>query len=495
MRNNFKIIFLFLLFSISIHSQNWTLELKSYVEYRTWSLTTKAVSKETALQGATIKLFQGSTLVSQVTSDADGEFTLLVPPNGEFIGEVSFPGCNAKRFSVSTTGVPEKVGDNDYKPTFAIKGGFVMVKPYPSIDYSNLEKSLIRVSYLPSLKNFDNEEAATQTGLGLVGQVYDAENILFERFCAKNREGDAALKIPDCPLARKLYNEAIAIIPNEEYPVEQLKKVGACLKEIEEAEKKAKEAAEAKEKARLDQLAKDKALAEENSKKNEAKEKENQEKILKAEADKQAAAKLAAEKAEADKIAKSEAAKLKADLKETEKQKAEADKQAAAKLATEKAEADKIAKQKNAENAANINKTKKQAEEDEAVKKKKADEDEIARKKRQAEDDEAARKRNGEAKTDLIKGKQTGKTDVIVGGKKPSTPDEGEMDATGTKHRPVRKMIGTDQYKADMAKANDLFKRKRYEEAKPVYESALLAKPDDPTAKAKLAEIEKLLNK
>jgi hypothetical protein len=490
MRDHFKIIFLFLLSSISIHSQNWTLELKSYVEYRTWSLTTKAVSKETALQGATIKLFQGSTLVSQVTSDADGEFTLLVPPNGEFMGEVFYPGCNAKRFSVSTTGVPEKVGDNDYKPTFAIKGGFVMVKPYPSIDYSNLEKSLIRVSYLPSLKNFDNEEAATQTGLGLVGQVYDAENILFEKFCAKNREGDAALKIPDCPLARKLYNEAIAIIPNEEYPVEQLKKVGACLKEMEEAEKKIKEAAEAKEKARLDQLAKNKTLAEENSRKNEAKEKENEEKRLKAEADKQAAAKLAAEKADADKIAK-----LKADLKEKEKQKVEADKQIAAKLAAEKAEADKIAKQKNAENTANINKTRKQSEEDEAAIKKKADEDEMARKKRQAEDDDAARKRKGDAGSDWIRGKQTGKTDEVVGGKKPSTPDDGEMDATGSKHRPVRKMIGTDQYKADMAKANELFKHKRYEEAKPVYESALQSKPDDPIAKAKLAEIEKLLNK
>ena len=304
-----KSIVLLLLISSSCFAQNWTLELKSYVSFRSWKLTTKAESEEKDLGGATIKLFQGSILVSQITSGADGEFTLLVPPNGEFIGEVSYPGCNTKRFAVSTTGVPEKVGDDDYKPTFTIKGGFVMVKPYPSIDYSNLKQSLIKVSYLPSLKNFDNEEAATQTGLALVGKVYGDEDILFEKFCAKNREGDAALKIPDCPLARRLYNEAIAIIPNEEYPVEQLKKVGACLKEMEETEKKVKDEAAAKEKARLDKLEKDKIEAERISKENEAKEKANKETLEKAAADKLAAEAAAKTKAEADKIAKENADK------------------------------------------------------------------------------------------------------------------------------------------------------------------------------------------
>jgi tetratricopeptide (TPR) repeat protein len=454
MKKFFILIISFFL-NLSAFSQVWTLELKSYVEYRTWSLTTKAVSKEIQLQGATIKLFDGAKLVSQVTSDADGEFTLTVPANGEFIGEVSYPGCNAKRFTVSTLGVPEKVGDNDYKPTFTVRGGFVMVKPYPAIDYSNLEKSLIKVSYRSGLKNFDDEIDATNVGLGLVGEVYDAENILFEKFCAKNREGDAALKIPDCPLARKLYNEAIAIIPNEEYPVEQLKKVGACLKEIEEAERKAKEAAEAKEKERLAQLEKDKLKASENSKKNEEKEKASK------------------EKSEADKLAKENAYKEKAKKKEVET------------IVKSRGEA------RDGESAS----PKKTDDDEIAKKKKKADDDELAKKKRKADDEEAARKRKGDSETDWNKGKRTGNPDEIVGGKKPSTPPDDEMDLTGTKHHPIRKMVGTDQYKADMVKANDLFKHKRYEEAKPVYEQALLAKPEDATAKAKLEEIEKLLKK
>lgn len=435
MQRLFQIITATLLSSVAC-AQNWSLELKSYVEFRTWSLTTKAVSKETQLQGATIKLFQDGKLVSQVTSDADGEFTLIVPPNGEYTGEVSYPGCNTKRFSVSTTGVPPNVGTDDFKATHTVKGGFVMVKPYPTIDYSNLNQSLIKIAYLASLKNFDDVPEATDKGLELVGEVYNQENILFEKFCAKNREGDAALKIPDCPLARKLYNEAIAIIPNEEYPVEQLKKVGACLEEMEVK-------AKAKEKAKLEQEEKEKQKAAEK------------------------------EKAAADKLAKENAEKEKAKAKQNEPPQP----------VKKKPEDDDAAKKK------------KKAADDELAKKKKVDDDEIARKKRQADADEAARKKKGSSESDWIKGKPVDSKDEIVSGKKPADHEVGEVDATGSKHRPVRNLMAPDQYKADMAKANDLFKHKRYAEAKPVYEEALLSKPKDPVATAKLAEIEKLLKK
>ncbi|MGZ3864225.1 MAG: carboxypeptidase regulatory-like domain-containing protein [Bacteroidia bacterium] len=446
MKRFFQIAASALFLSTHVFAQNWSLELKSYVEFRTWSLTTKDVSKETQLQGATIKLFQDGKLVSQVQSDADGEFTLIVPPNGEYTGEVSYPGCNTKRFSVSTTGVPPDVGTDDFKATHTVKGGFVMVKPYPTIDYSNLNQSLIKIAYLPSLKNFDDVPEATDRGLELVGEIYKQEDILFKKFCAKNREGDAALKIPDCPLARKLYNEAIAIIPNEEYPVEQLKKVGACLEEM-------KVAAEAKEKAKLEEEEKAKQKAAEK------------------------------EKAAADKLAKENEAKEKAkEIADKEKAKAK-ENEPPPPVKKKPAEDDEVKK-------------KKKAEDDElAKKKKKADDDEMARKKRKAEEDETARKKKGSSETDLIKPKPIPNEGDWSGGKKTADHEDGEVDATGSKHRPVRNMMAPDQYKADMAKANDLFKHKRYEEAKPVYQQALESKPKDPAATAKLAEIEKLLKK
>src|ERR1700739_1749445 len=198
MKKHFKIILILQLISFTCLAQKWMLELKSVVELRTWKLTSKAESKEDPIGGASIKLFRGATLVSQVVSDNDGDFTLQVPPNGEFTIEVSYPGCNTKRFTVSTMGVPDEVGTDNYKPTFNIKGGFIMVKPYPGIDYSGLKQSLIKVSYLPRIKNFDNEDEATQTGLNIVSKIYAAEDALFQYFCSTNKAGDDALKKPDC---------------------------------------------------------------------------------------------------------------------------------------------------------------------------------------------------------------------------------------------------------------------------------------------------------
>lgn len=313
-------------------SQNWSVKISSNVELRTWKLTTKADKEEKSLLGASITLSQGSKVISQGTSDANGDFSVMVPGNGEFVLTVSYPGCNAKKFSIITTGVPlELQQDVTWKPSFSI-GGFVMAKPFPGIDYSGLQQTLVKVIYESKIKNFDDDEAYTELGLGTVMKIANAENVLINNFCNTNKQGDAALAKPDCPLAKMLYEKAIAMIPGEQYPVEQLKKVGDCLKAKEEAAQKAAEAAKAKEEA--DKIAKEKAAADKAAKDQAAKDK--------AAADKIAKEKAAADKAEKDKIAKENAAtKNKAAT-----DKAAADEAAKDKAAKEKAEKDKLAKEK-----------------------------------------------------------------------------------------------------------------------------------------------------
>ena len=51
---------------------------------------------------------------------------------------------------------------------------------------------------------------------------------------------------------------------------------------------------------------------------------------------------------------------------------------------------------------------------------------------------------------------------------------------------------GADKYKATIKRADELFKMKRWAEAKTAYEEALKYKAADPYATGKLAEIEKL---
>jgi len=398
MKKLILLIFIALLSSYNI-AQDWTLQLSSNVELRTWKLTTKADKEEKPLGGASIILYKDAAVVSRSASDGNGDFTVMVPPNGEFILEVSYAGCNTKKFLITTQGVPDAVGKDNYKPTFSI-GGFVMAKPFPGIDYSGLKKSLVKVEYKARGKNFDHDDAVTDEGLNIVTKIANAENILIDKFCSTNKAGDVALAKPDCPLAKSLYEQAIATIPGEQYPVIQLAKVGLCLKEKEEAAKKAAEEAAARtaadkaaaekviaDKAIAEKAAAEKANAEKTAKEKEAKEKVEEEKLAKEKAaiEKQSADKAAEEKAAADKLtkasekeAKDKAAAEKAEAEKIAKEKADVEKITANKAADEKNVADKIAKaaEKEAKEKAAAEKA-----EAEKIAKQKATEEKVAKEK------------------------------------------------------------------------------------------------------------------
>ena len=271
-------------------SSTWTLKLNSHVEFRSWKLTYKSEKTEKSLPGASLVLTKQGKVIWQGTTDSNGDFTIMVPGNDVFILTVSYPGCNSKRIEIVTTGVPEELQNNNFYPRFSIIGGFIMAKPFPGIDYNGLQEPLVKVVYSPKIKNFDDDHGYTDYGTGIVSKIKTAEQILIDKFCGTNKQGDAALAIPDCPLAKRLYNEAIALIPGEPYPVEQLAKVPDCDKIEEEKKKAAEEAAKKAEEAKAAQLA--------------AKQKEAEEKA--------AADKLAKEKAAADKLAKQKAAEEKA---------------------------------------------------------------------------------------------------------------------------------------------------------------------------------------
>ena len=102
MKNLIVILILISSLQNKIFSQTWNLKLRSTVDLRTWKLTTKSQEIQEPLPGAKIILYKGNTIVNQIVSDADGAFVIDVPPNGDYILEVSDPECNTIRFSVST---------------------------------------------------------------------------------------------------------------------------------------------------------------------------------------------------------------------------------------------------------------------------------------------------------------------------------------------------------------------------------------------------------
>ena len=520
----FSKTFIALLFVSTFCNAQWSLKLSSNVYLRTWKLDAKANKEEKEIDGATITLFQNDKQIDQTTSGNGGEFTILIPKDGEFYLTVSYPGCNTKRMSINTQNIPENISKDNFKPSFKIIGGFIMVKPYPGINYSELNQNLIRVEYLLNKKAFDDTEEGTEKGLAIVSKIYDAEDELFNKFCSTNKAGDIALAKPDCPLAKSLYEKAISIIPGEEYPVVQLAKVGLCLKDKELAEKKAAEDAAAKaaaqaaekEKANANKEAENKkAVAEALAKaaeKNAAAIKEEEAKLAKAQNDKAAKEKAKNDKESAakekaanqktleQKLAEENLARQKSRNEQKEKQgglkikqktpeeieaeeklakqregmaKSQAEDRESMQADADKAEAKRLKKQKAAREKEQKQKegmAKSKAEDEAAIK---ADNDKRAK---------AAAERDAEEEAKRKKAFETKAKD-----------GEGEMDKGNSDHS-IPQVLGSSlqKYKEKIKTADELFKMKRYAEAKTAYEEALKYKANDLYATNKLADIAKL---
>jgi len=462
------VIFLSSLFLHTIlNAQEWTLKLRSSVELRTFKLTNKVDISEEKLAGATITLSKGAITITQMQSDGSGDFVIDVPANGDYILTISYSGCNPKKFAISTMNVPEELAKDNYKPTFGIEG-VIMAKAFPSINYSVLQQALARIVYTPNGKKFDDEEGYTNQMLAELTKIREAENVLMNNFTSTNNTGDVALSKGDCPLAKASYEKAMTIIPGERYPSDQLPKVGDCLKQKELADKKAADEAKlAAEKLEAEKLAKEKAAQEKLEADKLAKDKVAQEaanKAAQAEAEKAQKAQLAAEKAETERLAKDKIAQAAA----AKATKAESEKAQKDKLAKEKLEADKIAKEASTKAA-------KEAAE-------KATQSKVTKTK--------------ETPKEPVKEKTTTPAkettrEIVPSSTSSSEPGSAGVGSGDAKYS-IPQALGADKYNATIKRADELFKMKRYSEAKPMYEEALKQKPNDPAATNKLAEIEKL---
>lgn len=235
-----NLIIAFLAYACLIQAQNWSLKISSHIGFRKYIVDTKAVKDETVLAGASIKLYKGDKVVDQTFSDGGGYFSIFVPANGEYELRVTREGCFTKKIYINTGGVPEEAQKSNIKPSISIEG-FILSKPLPGIDYSGLEQTLAKIVYIPKDRNFGDEEMYTKEGLALVAKIEEAEMALINSFCEANKAGDEAMKKEDCVLAKKMYTNAMNLLPGEQYPMTQMTRVGDCFKVREEIAKKAEE--------------------------------------------------------------------------------------------------------------------------------------------------------------------------------------------------------------------------------------------------------------
>ena len=142
MKNYIKIILLLLFTSLNFYSQDWVFVFTSRIE-----------KEGKGMGGASIKLYNGSTLVKETNSDSEGNFKLEIPPNGNYSIIISSPGMVTKKVQVSTMDVPSDKTAKNFKSILKIES-FSLFEPLPGIDYSALNQPLLNISYNPDKKSF-----------------------------------------------------------------------------------------------------------------------------------------------------------------------------------------------------------------------------------------------------------------------------------------------------------------------------------------------------
>lgn len=215
----FQFFIVILLFSYAFtRAQNFILNSK--VELRNWKLTNRAMKSGKFIDEAVIELQNSSGAVSAVRSDAEGNFSLNIPANGDYTLTITYPGQNPKKYLVSTKGV--KNNDPNSRPQINI-AGMIAMKHVKDMNYLGLDQTHVKIG---------NSSVIPRTTLN------DGEYKLIQKFCTANKLGDMALEKKNYQLAKTFYEMASDMISGEPYPKDQLKKAEDGLKFEKIARKK-----------------------------------------------------------------------------------------------------------------------------------------------------------------------------------------------------------------------------------------------------------------
>ena len=193
--------------------------------------------RDLPLEGAVVTLFKGSTQLETQTTSTNGKFKFRLQPNGEYSLTMTKPGYITKRFTINTFNVPNERAENPFSEYDVEVDLF---KQFPGLDYSCLNKPIARFAYnpAPDVDDFDYDKI-------YAAQVQAcAENLkrLAEEAKRKQREYEAIIAAAD-----KLFNgsiwqaakdedyKALGVLPNDQYPKDQVikcdEKLGATAAE------------------------------------------------------------------------------------------------------------------------------------------------------------------------------------------------------------------------------------------------------------------------
>ncbi len=226
---------LLLLLSTAVVAQDWDFKVSGKVE--------KAGKK---LDGAIVTLYQGSSMVKQVTTSSSGKFDFTLMPNSDYMITVTKSGHITKRFSFNTRNVPDERGKAGFAGMDMTISIFDALK---GVDYSILNQPLAKVKYETSEEDFDYDKAYTQSIQDALRRLQELEEqsrrSAEENYKNAVARGDKAFAAKDYTGAKAAFTEATNFKPEEQYPktkIAECDKMLASMKGDQEKEQKYKDA-------------------------------------------------------------------------------------------------------------------------------------------------------------------------------------------------------------------------------------------------------------
>ncbi|HET6991146.1 MAG TPA: hypothetical protein VFJ43_07475, partial [Bacteroidia bacterium] len=182
--------------------------------------------KDVPLADCSISLYKGTTLISTSSTGSNGKFKLTVPHDGDFVVQITKPGYITKRIAINTFNVPD---ERTNAPFADYDVDVDLFKLFPGLDYSVLNNPIARIIYnpTPSVDDFDYDKVYTAQIQAQLDKLKELAREAREKQRLYQAAIDAADKLfgaNDFVNAKAKYQEALGILPNEQYPKDQIAK-------------------------------------------------------------------------------------------------------------------------------------------------------------------------------------------------------------------------------------------------------------------------------
>ena len=217
--NQFRIMKAFVALSIVINLviiQNiFSQELSRYLEIRgNAELKMKPVSK------ATIDLYEGSKKIKTVQTGSGGSFSFKLEMNKDYTVAVSKKGYVQKKIKFNTKIPDEQLGI--WVREFAIG----LVEYCEGVDYSVLDEPVDVIKYSVRKKDFESDKTFVyKMKSRLENLMIDIDQCHVDKYEDLLDKADKLYKEKSYEEARKEYQAAQEIFPEERYPANQISKI------------------------------------------------------------------------------------------------------------------------------------------------------------------------------------------------------------------------------------------------------------------------------